>query len=1247
MYTDNPRDATPTTPGSTAMTGHRPAGPGRGRLGGTVRTALTAATLLAVLGTGMTTPSAQQPAARAAADTTLTASEREARTEAEESGKRVEVTAMRQERRKVFANPDGTFTAIEYTEPVQTVKDGAWVAVDPTLAQRTDGGWAPKASTVELEFSGGGDGPFARMRTAGREFSLTWPGGALPEPRIDGDSATYEEVLPGVDLVARAETDGMGHLLVVKSAEAARNPELERIEIGMGTRGLEVEEDTSGALRVVDSAVGGTVFEAGQPVMWDSAAPHGPDTTTGTGTVTQSGTGTGTGIGAGTGTGTGAAPGAARPAALTETPAATQADDADDAALRGPGDGGRTAPVGIEVGDGALTLVPDQELLGGADTVYPVVIDPIQKTVHRSAWTNVMSGKPSARNWKYSGDQGVGRCPTNYNPVGCNGIGVRRALFTMPVSAYRGKQILKATFSARVAHVYWADASAEPIRLYRIGGKNYKVTSSSVWSNTKDDWDDYLMTANRRISPTSCSSQANLHFEGGELTSEVQTAADDAWSSISLGLRTTNESRYEEWKRVCGNAYLSVQYNTVPEQVDHRLMSSDPGGACVWGADRPYVERPPVLRAEARDPDHTSSRTDKVKLQFKVAWQDASGTEKSYTYDTSYKAPNRGTTFSHEVRETIPQNTVVSWSARAYDGDAWGPWSYDGSPQRCEFVYDTTRPGAPDVDSAQYPDDGIWHHGVGTPGTFTFTPDLDDAGPDSDVVEYRYAFDGEPMKAVAPEQAGGPASVTWNPQSSGRHWVTVEAYDRAGNSSTRAQYEFLVTDGLPAAGQWNLADEPGARDAHDESGRHPATAGDGVTFGVPGPGGQADYAARLDGTQDAYLDAGDTVVDTAEGFTVSAWVRPASLDRDMTVVSQDGTGEPGFVLGYDEAAGSWTFSTPVSDVDSLGRWEVSAEATPVEDQWVLLTGVHDAQAAGGPELRLYVGDQHRGSARRHSPWTSYGPLQIGRSLDRAGYRDHFHGDLAEVRAFPRVLPPAQVAELTTVRAQREGYWMLDGAADGTSPNVQDGGQPLDLAGSAAIYQPADPLFDEAALVGDGHLELDGSGGHAATATPPVGGDSSFTVAVRAQPTTLDPERSQTVISLPGAEADRFAVRYQAATGQWELEVAEEDRAAAPTVTVTDDQELPDTGGSGQHLAVVYDAFANELRLYVQGQLADSAIATDTTLWRATGGLQIGRSALGGGSEYFAGALDEVRVYAGAADPAAIRHMASLTATPGI
>ena len=231
----------------------------------------------------------------------------------------------------------------------------------------------------------------------------------------------------------------------------------------------------------------------------------------------------------------------------------------------------------------------------------------------------------------------------------------------------------------------------------------------------------------------------------------------------------------------------------------------------------------------------------------------------------------------------------------------------------------------------------------------------------------------------------------------------------------------------------------------------------------------------------------------------------------------------------------------------------------------------------------------------------------------------------------------------TVKPDRKGYWQLDQATNG-SVTETGGGQALTLAGNAFIYRPADPLLDTAALVGDGNLVLDGNGDYASTATAPVTGNSSFTITARAQLTSLDPEKSQTVLSLPGANANRVQVRYQARSGRWELAVAKTDVAAPSVVTFTDDQELPDTGGSGQHLAVVYDAFANSLRLYVGGQLAVGAYGTDGTLWSATGGLQVGRS-LRGASEYFAGAIDEVRVYSGAADQIAVQQMARLAATP--
>jgi|UniRef100_A0AAU3ICD0 hypothetical protein len=228
---------------------------------------------------------------------------------------------------------------------------------------------------------------------------------------------------------------------------------------------------------------------------------------------------------------------------------------------------------------------------------------------------------------------------------------------------------------------------------------------------------------------------------------------------------------------------------------------------------------------------------------------------------------------------------------------------------------------------------------------------------------------------------------------------------------------------------------------------------------------------------------------------------------------------------------------------------------------------------------------------------------------------------------------------------REGYWPLEAAPGGTAPNVEPEGLPLLLNGDARIYHNED-IWGDPALVDQGDLRLDGDGDWAATPTAPVGGDGSFTLAARARLAAAD-NRTQTVLSLPGSDADRLVIRYQAASGKWEVVVSTKDKANAPQVVITEEQALPndDPYGVGDHLAVVFDAPAHELHFYVNGQLANTSTAVDTTSWTASGGLQVGRSAHRG--EYFEGTVDEVRAYSGAASSTMLAQMSGLTGVPDL
>lgn len=104
-------------------------------------------------------------------------SEEEALAEAKRSGEKVEVLSLRGESSDVHATPDGTLEAREYLRPVRTRVKGEWKPVDTSLAVTSDGTVAPKAVTVGLEFSGGGDGTDGADGAGGPEAGAVLAGG--------------------------------------------------------------------------------------------------------------------------------------------------------------------------------------------------------------------------------------------------------------------------------------------------------------------------------------------------------------------------------------------------------------------------------------------------------------------------------------------------------------------------------------------------------------------------------------------------------------------------------------------------------------------------------------------------------------------------------------------------------------------------------------------------------------------------------------------------------------------------------------------------------------------------------------------------------------------------------------------------------------------------------------------------------------------------------------------------------------
>ncbi|MGW3101097.1 LamG domain-containing protein [Streptomyces sp. NPDC001100] len=523
---------------------------------------------------------------------------------------------------------------------------------------------------------------------------------------------------------------------------------------------------------------------------------------------------------------------------------------------------------------------------------------------------------------------------------------------------------------------------------------------------------------------------------------------------------------------------------------------------------------------------------------------------------------------------------------------------------------DTEAPQAPVVSSPEYPDDGNWHDGVGSYGTFV----IDSAS--DDVVSYRYDWTGDVPRTLTAAEPGAAVSLRWLPQREAPVYLTVQAIDGAGNASSVTTYAVKVGEGRAAVSHWDPQHDSGA------------DTGTGVTPDAPGPTGTSvASAARFDGTAEAYATL-DSPVDTAKIFSVGAWVRPDALDTDMTAVSQ-----AGFSLGTatNSASGAptWSFALPTEDG---GTTRVTG-GSPEQGEWAHLVGVYDTEQH---TATLFVDGDLAGTAVDTVATGGTGTLRLGAGADPA--TAHWHGLLTEVDVWDRVFVPGDITAAATRTPQRQGYWALDTATDGTSPEYT-GGDPLTLAGDASIYTATDdcdvnpdctPV--QYPMVGSGDLLLDGDGDYATTPDAVRPSDAGFSVTAHVRLDEDTATHDMTVLSQPGEHTDLFTLRYVAASKSWEAVVAKEDSAGAPTTTVTAPVAHSRSDGA-EFLAVVYDEKLDQLRLYVGNAYADdtASVAGDDA-WTPTGALQLGRTlATTGGTDYLAGEIDEVHTYAGVLD----------------
>ncbi|MET7426004.1 LamG-like jellyroll fold domain-containing protein [Dactylosporangium sp. NPDC005555] len=685
-------------------------------------------------------PAQQQPGATAAEVPTA-----QLFTEAKRTSKPVEILERRTQTTEYFANPSGTYTMRQYTVPVRVQRGKAWVPVDLALQREPDGGVRSKAGPVDLTFSGGGNGDVVRVRDHGREFTLTWPK-PLPEPRLDGDSVVYPEVLPGIDLRVTAQRTGFSKLFVVKDRAAADSEALRRLTLGVKTKELTLTARADGGF-VLKDREGNEVFAGDPPSMWDTPL---------------------------------------LPADATEEQR-LQAQPA------------HTATARSVVTGRDITIVPDRAMLGRSDLNFPVFVDPSAIVVNNGAWTHINSANPSKSYWSEDRDRakvGYSYWATTRTPW--------RSFFLFGTPTLSGKQVTRSTFSITLDH----SASCGDTLTYLYSTANVYGSNAVTWNNSSGSgtWNWHLGSQGGHANQgNGCAGgnqpDMNMYWSSDQypaINSVVQNAANGAYGAqMTFGLRAVDEGDRYQWKQFMPfSAALTVEYNSTPN-VPAELDTVPPTGC---GSEQRPTRMPagmltPTFTALLNDTDANTLHGELNVLQ--------GATETVVHSAKTLDVANGSSAAWHPVPAgKLTANTLYSYRARTNDGTGFSAWS-----NRCFFIVDNQGPGLPTIDPVVRlasdpagPEDfpnGVPIRNTGETGSIAFRH----ATGDTDIAGYRYGFAADKLTGWVPAQEDGDATVPitlWTNPETGypEAELYVQAEDRAGNVSLASAepYYLLAND---------------------------------------------------------------------------------------------------------------------------------------------------------------------------------------------------------------------------------------------------------------------------------------------------------------------------------------------------------------------------------------------------------------------------------------------------------------------
>ncbi|MEV4511573.1 FG-GAP-like repeat-containing protein [Dactylosporangium sp. NPDC049525] len=1176
------------------------------------------------------------------------------------TGKAVPVDGATTPTSTVSANPDGSLTLTSSAAPVRKRVGQEWLALDPVLRLTSDGTIVPGVTTSSVVLSDGGTGPLAVLDNGGRRMSLQAPM-TLPRPTLSGATATYTDVLPGVDLqVTVDEQGGFGQVFVVRNAAAAAA--LATVRIGLQTAGLTVRADTAGNLSAVDRS-GNAAFTAPTPMMWDSAvaksaasgaAPSGSATA-------QPGVSTSVTAAASASPSASAQP-KTPPSAQATAQASAQPVPQDQGGVdpstrrpavsnsRGPGKAARIVALGVKVSAADIVLTPDPAVLAAADLVYPLYYDPVWTPVNvsKSAWATVPKQFHGSNYYNKTPD------PTGHMQVGNSGSGGiwSHTLINFGIpSVLSGATIASASLT--MTEVYSFSCAASEIDVFA------PATTLTSANATWDSWSsvnlgskvDGPVTAHGYSS--GCPA-ASVGFNVLPAVNSAVAAHKGTQTFVFTAVdEASNTNGYKEFD--AGTPQLNITYNHPPATPSG--LTTSPSTDCTATTPTAVGDGNVSLYAPVSDPNGGT-----LGVAFQLWKASTPGTFLASSDPNVLTYPS-GSTAVLVVPETVLKAaagtpttaTTFAWHVQTTDGIVSSSWS-----ATCSFVFDPTRPGAPVLTMTG-------SSTIGQPTSIDITGDAGSSTP----ATYTYQINGLPPVTVTATNGNATVSVT---PTRFTNTVAVTAASAGGNfgdtatltfnaapAATQSDHDFdgdgnadltsvgVGGTGLPA-GLWlargssssplqTIAADIGVNGTAPFAGAGPAAyngtqvvsgrfTGSGLqdVFVYYPTGANAGNAVIINGNGDgstlqpayaATVVYAGAITDMAGGYPTQLVNAGNAAGHnlaypDLLGVSSDGSSlnyfpNTNFTGGYFMTYGLSTL-TPTGGTD-WGNWTLATSQTASGTTNMFLWN----KTTGG--LYFWTGvtaDPDTGTLSYTAHTIAASGWNTGAVLSLQAM-DVNHDGITDLRTVAGMTAKTYVtsnvtgtnATLTAQSPQTLStathQWTLATGTTGAATTAPDAIGTATLTGAGAAAWHTGDLFSP-----DVMLNVDANG---APITSPNGAlvsngrlidtTASFSISAWAKPVAA----GGVVLSEDGAHTSRFFLRLEPTDKTWRFEMA-----TADTTGWSFDQARavqPAQLGVWTHLEAGFDAATGIMALYVNGTLAATAHHYPMVTWPVTGNLVIG------------------------------------------